>query len=432
MMLRKVLFAIWLLVTPQLVVAQQSCQVVPTGSLPSAFFSMTANTRGGSHAPSVTVGGFRLWDTTAVWPLLNTAAGTYNWSELDAWVTQIAGAGADTMFTLGRTPCWIATSCVGTYNPNGSSAPPSDVNSDGTGTDATLKAFATALATHSLTYGANKIKYYEFWNEPDLNGTWSGTAAQLVRMGKDYYQQIKAVDPAAIIIGPAPSTGNSSGIHFLPAYYAAGGAPWQDIVGMHAYVYNGSNFATVPEGITVIISKLKALMNANGIGNKVIWFTEGSWGGSPNNSGMSSVQKQMYLSRDFILMWANEVGRFYWYAWDNHSDNLSIGFGTLCEGTFGSCTPNNTSVTYTQVRSWLVGSTHSPNPCSLNSSNGVYSCVLTLTGNVSAQILWTTGSNVNIPVSSIFGHYKTAANASVTPISGNSVPVSGMPLMVIP
>jgi hypothetical protein len=61
----------------------------------ATFFAMTTNTRGTSHLPTVPIGALRLWDTTAVWPLLNTAAGVYDFSELDAWLAEADAAGVD-------------------------------------------------------------------------------------------------------------------------------------------------------------------------------------------------------------------------------------------------------------------------------------------------------------------------------------------------
>jgi hypothetical protein len=181
-------------------------------ALAATFFSMTTNTRGASHVPTVPFGGLRLWDTTAVWPLLNTASGVYDFTELDAWLAEAKGAGVDVIFTFGRTPTWASSSPTQScYYELGCAAPPSDIGSG----DIILKSFATALVNHSVA-STTHIKYYEIWNEPDLSGTWSGTAAQLVTIGQDITAIVHALDKNALVVGPSPSTGNASGIHFLP------------------------------------------------------------------------------------------------------------------------------------------------------------------------------------------------------------------------
>jgi hypothetical protein len=176
----------------------------------------------------------------------------------------------------------------------GCAAPPSDLASG----DTILKDFTAALVNHSLASTTAHIRYYEIWDEPDLAGTWTGTAAELVTMAKDITAIVHTLDASARVVGPPPSTGNKYGIHFLPDYYAAGGAPYEDIVGMHAYLYDGSAFATVPEGVVVTITELRTLMSANGIGDLPIFFTEGAWGGAPNDGSMTDDEKVAYLARD--------------------------------------------------------------------------------------------------------------------------------------
>ena len=135
-------------------------------------------------------------------------------------------------------------------------------------------------------------------------------------MEKDAYTIIHQLDPSAKLIGPSPSTANQYGVHFLPSFYAAGGAGSQDIVGMHAYLYDGSKFSTSPLGINTTITQLKLLMSKYGISSKPIWFTEGNWGDT-NDNVMSSAQKAAYVAQEHVLIWAsNAVSRYYWFSWD--------------------------------------------------------------------------------------------------------------------
>ncbi len=282
----------------------------PDGStgLPATFFCMTTALLGDADVPSVPFAGLRLWDTSAVWPKLETDAGVYDFSALDAWLAEAKRLNVDVVFTFGRTPEWATSGSPDsgcTYGP-ACNLPPSDIASG----DTILKNFTTALVNHSLASTTAHIKYYEIWNEPDLHGTWAGTPAQLVTMGKDIASIVHALDKTALVIGPSPSTGNQFGIHFLPDYYDAGGAPNQDIVGMHGYVYTGGVFSTVPEGIVDTIDQLKILMSANDAGNLPIFFTEGSWGGAPNNASMTDDEKVAYLARDYLYMWMNGIDRF--------------------------------------------------------------------------------------------------------------------------
>jgi hypothetical protein len=384
--------------------------------LPLAFFSMTTHSLGTADLPTVPFGGLRLWDTSATWPTLNTAAGVYDWTSLDAWLAEAQSAGVDVLFTFGRTPTWasLRPTEICTYGV-GCAAPPADVASG----DTTLKSFTTALVNHSLASKTAHIKYYEIWNEPDLTGTWSGTPAQLVTMGQDIAAIVHALDKDALVIGPSPSTANEYGVHFLPSYYDAGGAPNTDIVGIHAYLYTGSTFSTVPEGIVVSITELQTLMAAYGLAGKPIVFTEGSWGSSPTDTSLSDDEKIAYLARDYLLMWMNGVERFYWYAWDNSE------WGTLYGG--GSVQPAGTA--YGILAGWLTGSMHAATDYCTQDSASTWVCSIIMKSGQAARILWNPMSTVSVPALSTEAVYLTLDDTKTNPITFGTVSVGAKPIL---
>ena len=134
---------------------------------------------------------------------------------------------------------------------------------------------------------------------------------------------------------------------------------------MHAYLYSGSAFATTPAGITTSIAQLQKLMATYQISNKPIWFTEGSWDG--NGSGtLTNTQKAAYIAQEYMLMWSTgAVSRCYWHSWDSQ-------LGTLWTP---STSLTSAGTAYVQLADWLVGSTHSTNPCS-TSTDGTWTCNL--------------------------------------------------------
>ncbi len=237
-------------------------------------------------------------------------------------------------------------------------------------------------------------------------------------MGKDITTIVHQLDKTALVVGPSPSTGNQFGIHFLPSYYAAGGAPYQDIVGLHAYLYNGSSFATVPEGIVDSISQLKLLMSNNGISGLPIFFTEGSWGGPPNNASLTDDQKVAYLARDYVLMWDGGIARYYWYAWDNS------GWGTLYDGALEPA-----GAAYQRVGGWLTGSSHTQGSCVLG-NDATYTCPLVYLGQP-AQIVWNTTSTPALAVGS-FGHYHTLDSDVTSAVVSGQVTLGPKPILLVP
>jgi hypothetical protein len=249
------------------------------------------------------------------------------------------------MFTFGRTPEWASASNAPCGYGSGCAPPPSDVDT----TDQILEDFTTALVEHSLAGSGARIKYDEILNEPDLSGTWQGARDRSV-----------AIDRQPI-----------------PDYFAAGGAPYADVVGMHAYLYGSDGqFADVPEGIATTIDQLRALMTTYGVAAKPIILTEGTWGGSPTNAPMTMDDKVAYLGREHAIMWMNGISRYYWYAYDNP------GWGTLYDSSELA-----TGVAYGSIDDWLVGSTHGDAPCA-QAADATWTCALVRRDGTPAVIAW--------------------------------------------
>jgi hypothetical protein len=393
----------------------------PSNGLPEAFFSLTYTQIESSHYPSVPFGSVRLWDTNTTWAQIETSRGSYNWTDLDIWLRNIKSHGQDAMYTFGRVPHWASSepsqTCPYAVSTPGCAAPTSDLNSG----DNMWKEFVTAIVKHSLSSSDLHIAYYEMWNEPDLTRNWTGTPAQLVQMVKDAYAIIHTLDPSAKVIGPTPSTANQYGVHFLPDYYAAGGANAQDIVGIHAYLYNGSSFASNPSGITTSISQLQKLMSTYGISSKPIWFTEGSWSGSSSGPSFTSAQQAAYLAQEYMLMWSTgAVSRYYWYAWDSDLGKLWTPSGGMTQA----------GATYNQLADWLIGSAHASNPCK-EDSTGTYTCSLTLSSGYPAEIIWNANASKIITVDASFLTSKTLANSTVHSITNHEVAIGPLPVLVV-
>lgn len=180
-------------------------QNTPSTTVPSTYFGMTFNKGADAASPlpePVTAGMLRIWDSGVGWPNIETANGTYNWTPLETLLKNAYDDGITTaIYTMSRTPQWaldLVNNC--TSNPNqpacdttcnyydtggvttgagapGQCYPPSDINPDGTGTDAMWKAWVTALGQEATTLcnegGYACIKYFEIWNEVDRNSQGS-------------------------------------------------------------------------------------------------------------------------------------------------------------------------------------------------------------------------------------------------------------------
>ncbi|MGA1989374.1 MAG: hypothetical protein ABSG72_24100, partial [Candidatus Sulfotelmatobacter sp.] len=158
---------------------------------PSPFFGFSESTTGTGTWPADTYGMQRFWDSPPMqWPSIETAAGTYTFTSLDSDLAQAFTEGTfEAFYTLARTPPWITSDPTDTTcnyqlpavgGGNGECYPPSDLNADGSGTNATWKAWITKIAQHANGQDGNSgyltnhahIRYWEIWNEPDSTGFW--------------------------------------------------------------------------------------------------------------------------------------------------------------------------------------------------------------------------------------------------------------------
>ena len=349
----------------------------------------------------------RLWDTGTGWAQVNTAPGVYDWTRLDAILTNAQTHGVDVLYDLARTPgfaqcgpsttspcvqssvdCAYATSIGGSP---GQCYWPGDLNPDGTGTNQYWKDWITAMVTHSMNLDSThaRIRYYEIWNEPNVTGFWRGTDAQLARMTLDAACIIKGVgigctspgiDPSAMIVSIAPTNGGSQIDAELNSYFAAGAADVVDVIAFHGYM--GAN----PDAIATLVDRLKnGAIATYGLQSKPLFDTEFSWGLGPVFTDPD--ERAGFVARSLILHASAGVDRVFWYAWSTSgtlwSDTNTTGCNTPdASGTGFIC---STGIAYQQVENWLAGASLA-SACSLNGT--VWTCNLARPGGYQAQAVW--------------------------------------------
>jgi xylan 1,4-beta-xylosidase len=120
------------------------------------------------------------------------AAGSYDWSKFDTYLTAIVSAGMRPIMELDFMPTALAAS-------GNSRNPPKDYTA--------WKQFIQALVQHCVDkYGATDVGqwYWEVWNEPDYTpGFWTGTMADYYTLYDNTVAAITAVLPNALVGGPA-------------------------------------------------------------------------------------------------------------------------------------------------------------------------------------------------------------------------------------
>jgi Cellulase (glycosyl hydrolase family 5) len=354
-----------------------------------------------------TLGSVRLWDDNVKWAQINTASGKYDWSELDTWISKAQAQGVDVLYTFGDTPKWAGsvpkgspcTAGQGSY----SCSAPKDVNSDGTGSDNDFSDFVTALVKRYK----GQIAYYELWNEPDCTCFWSGTQAQMVRMGKDAASIIRSTDSKAKIL--SPSAHGPTMKTWFDGYIAAGGAPNFDIVNAHLRGTNSTNkdpeaFLTMWDDVTTETAK-------RNLSSLPVWDDEHGIkvGQMSDNDELAG-----YVARSAILRAGVGVQRQYIYTWD-HGQPVGL------QG-------NDSGTAWDVVAGWLIG--HTINACV--ASGNIYTCALD-----NGQIVWDTSKTCSKGSCSTSSYtfpstykYQTDLTGTKKSLSGKTVSIGYKPILL--
>jgi hypothetical protein len=389
---------------------------ITSTTIPPDYFDMTAEggVLDGTPWPTMPIFGLRLWDTDTAWADINTADGVYDWTTLDSWIAAAAANNDQLMYTFGQTPAWASSDAKDAncdYEP-GSCWPPSDLNSDGTGSDQYWINFVSAIAQH-----APSIQYWEMWNTPHDPNQWNGTNAQLVRMVEDANTYIKKYIPTAVIISPANGqlnytfpAGNCTMPDLMAGYLAAGLGQYIDVLAFHTY------YTTVPEDIIPVIQCYQSTMATYNISSMPLWSTEGAWG--TDSELPSATQQAGFVARLYLLLWSNGVLRHYWYAWnDTATGTLEVNGVT-----------NTAGIAYGQVESWMSGRTMST-LCSENSSD-IWTCGLSGTNGYASQAVWYANGSKSYTAPSEYINYLDLAGVEHTITPGATVTVGAEPILL--
>jgi hypothetical protein len=180
-----------------------------------------------------------------------------------------------------------------------------------------------------------RIGAYEIWNEPNLAREWGNqipNPADYVALLKACYLAIKQADPAAIVIsaGMAPTRYDDLSVamwddKFYQGMYDAGGAPYFDLLGVHApgWMNPPEVSPDQTEADPILQSRyltfryvedIRKLMVANGDGDKQIAITEMGWTSDEVHNdyrwyAVTEQQKADYLVR------AYQYAKTHWQPW---------------------------------------------------------------------------------------------------------------------
>ena len=406
--------------------------------MPAAFWGMHVN-KYPSYPLQIPYGQFRSWDPgESQWPNVETcqaASGSpsdscFTWTGLDTQQADLKNAGInDVLYTLSRTPAWGSSNesdanCdyygLGAQY-HGACYPPTDLNSDGTGTNQIWKAWVTAVATHvnnsAYLQTHAHIKYWEIWNEFYRSTTlgtynacagclsWQGTYNQLVRLTEDARCIITGtgtihntpsfgssmacsatpIDSTAEIVAPSTAANYPGGIKALQNFLycnnspaaactvGSAGAAAVDIINTHLYATTET-----PETVaSTEIPNLRAALQSAELA-KPLWNGEGSWGITTNSGNIwtDSYSRAGFIARYFALNWSAGVTENFWYSYDTDEGQLYNGSVIRPEST-----------AWTSTYNWLVGAVPTQAPF-CQTTGTVYFCDFGRANGDVARLVW--------------------------------------------
>ncbi|MBI1881799.1 MAG: cellulase family glycosylhydrolase [Chloroflexi bacterium] len=224
------------------------------------------------------------------------------WNKYDQIVDLAEKYDLKIMARLSTPPAWsrALTDTVGTF------APPDNLNDYGD--------FVEAVAARYR----GRIPAYQIWNEPNIYPEWGVypiNAEEYTALLKEGYTRVKAAAPDAIVVmgalaatieldrvrrydagGQPTSPGGLSDVLFLQQLYAAGAAPYFDVLAMQGYgLWSGPTDRRMQPRVLNFSRPLyvRDVMVRNGDAHKPIWLSELGWNAVPPESGIPPVYGQV-------------------------------------------------------------------------------------------------------------------------------------------
>lgn len=218
------------------------------------------------------------------WDRIERSPGNYDWAVMDELVRQATARGVTVLPTFLYTPEFYLPA---DHDPR-YRTPPVDPQK--------MADFATAMVerygTHGTYWGCqdlpvlgwdcdkehHPILMWEVWNEPDYPSWWKGDPdpEEYLDLLKPTYAAIKAADPAAqVVLGALTNAGGGTSDGYLADLYAAGAAPYFDVLSLNPYARDVGAMVAYVKG-------LRDVAATHGDAAKPLLITEWGWASGGN------------------------------------------------------------------------------------------------------------------------------------------------------
>ena len=411
----------------------------PPGSVPASFFALNNVDPTDDPIADGMLYGAIGHPIRLAWPYIETSRGVFDFSFYDQYAAIAPREGPNGIvavmdLTLGMTPGWAVSNqsaaLCRTLNGGvtGCQGPPDNIQD--------WKDFVTALVQHynGSTLAQPYIKYYEIWNEWNVNdsqnGFWIGTIPQLIALEQSACSIIHAqalnfsfvISPSTV--GPAHTSADQAPQQ-LQSFLNAGGGNCIDAVSFHGNLGlmslnpypqpgEGCTQAGCNGNIVEITNSYREILNLNGMQSIPLFDTEG---GFESANITDADQRAAWLAQFYVL----EGGLF-------NSDQLlwTSWFTWGAPGVAGNIetanrTPDPAGVGYTQVFNWMFG--RFPTPCAQTGT--IWTCQLTGSSSYQAVITWDDSRTCNNGTCTFTAQTAPSWATKLRDLAGNSTSITG-------
>lgn len=241
------------------------------------------------------------------WFRIQPEQGSFRWDEWDRLILRASELGLEVLATLAYTPSWASANQA---SPAISDPPAST-------------AFWTNFVGQAVERYRDRVRYWQFWNEPNITQFWTGSMAvyrtQILEAGA---AAARAVHPALRVVAPGLSNIQNWRAWFTEAMKAR---DLIDVVNHHNYQTSGREVILELERDQPSLPSLRTLLRQFGVENRPFWITE--------TGRRSSAGDQQRYYQDVVAVlgereWVERL--FFFHYWDGPGAGNG-GFGIVNE-----------------------------------------------------------------------------------------------------
>ena len=241
------------------------------------------------------------------WFRIEPIQGVFRWEDTDRVVEHSSRLGMEVLALLSFTPAWASSN---PSNPQPSDPPASP-------------AYWTDIVREAVSRYRDRVRFWQFWNEPNLNQFWSGSMQQYrVEILDAGARVAKNLHPGCRVVSPGLANLGDWRDWFEEAMKAK---DIIDVINHHNYEDQGREVIPRLEQDSPFRPSLRTLMRENGVDDRPFWLTET---GRRTEEGNQLQYYEEVVASLRVKLWVNRL--FFFHYWDGPGQGNG-GFGIVNE-----------------------------------------------------------------------------------------------------